>query len=278
MATEKKKSEIKKLVKYIQEYPVIGLVDLHKMPSKQLQAIRKELRVNAKIIQAKKRLLERAIKETNKKNLGKLYEADAKKPALVFTTFNPFKLSKVLGENQSATYAKEKDVAISDIVIPEGPTKLPAGPAIGELQRAKIPAMVKEGKIHVSKETTVLRKGGVVTADIANLLKKLGIQPMKIGVNLVEVWEDGFIFNKEILAVSAEEYIQKLMEAHLQALNLAVNTEYPTKESIKILLQKAYLNAKNLGINKNILEKGVIEDLLRKAKMHGDMVQNKIGV
>ncbi len=262
----------------MKEYPIIGLVDLYKMPSKQLQAIRKDMRNDAKIVMAKKRLIKIAMKEINRSGLEKLYEIDMKKPALIFTAINPFKLFKILESNQSPTYAKEGDITPIDIVIPEGPTKLPAGPAIGELQRAKIPAMVKEGKIHVSKETIVLKKDGKITTDVANLLKKLDIQPMKIGINLLGVWEDGFVFNKGILSVSTEEYVQKLQLAHSYALNLAVNTKYTTKESIKILLQKAYWNAKNLGLNRNILDKGIIEDILRKAKMQADMIKNKTGV
>jgi len=67
-----------------------------------------------------------------------------------------------------------------------------------------------------------------------------------------------------------------LIQAHSSALNLAVNTCYPNKISIKILLQKAYNYAKNLGLNAKILEKGTIKDLLMKGSVHAQILKNMI--
>ncbi len=253
MVTESKKEEVKKLAEMMQKYPVIGLVDLFKMPSRQLQAIRKDLRGIAEIKMVKKRLIALAIKEAKRKGLEKLFEIDTKEPTIIFANENPFKLYKLLEMRKSATYTKEGDIAQKDIVISEGPTKLSAGPAIGELQRAKIPAMVKEGKIHVSKDTVVAKKDSVITADTANILKKLDIQPMEIGINLVAAWEDGYIYGKDVITVKTEDYINRILQAHSYALNLSVNAGYPTKESIKLMLQKAFLNAKTLGSKVKII-------------------------
>lgn len=243
MVTEFKKKTVKELVGNMKTYSVIGLVDLHKTPSKQLQAIRKELRGNAEIKMAKKTLLALAVKETGKKGLEKLLELNVNKPTMIFSNINPFKLYRLLEANQSPTYAKGGDVAPKNIVIPEGPTKLPAGPAIGELQRAKIPAVVKEGKIHVSKKTVIAKRGSTITPEVANVLKKLDIQPMTVGVNLVAAWEEGFVYGKDVLSVSTEEYISNLQQAHMNAINLAVNIGFVTKGVVEIMLQRAYREA-----------------------------------
>ena len=246
MVRESKKEEVKEMVEKMKTYKVVGLVDLFKTPSKQLQAIRKELRNDAEIKMIKKRLIHLAVKEASMQGLEKLLELDAKEPAIILTNHNSFKLYKLLDYNQSATFAQEGDIAKDDIIIPEGPTKLLAGPAIGELQRAKIPAMVKEGKIHVSKETFVARKDAMITADVANILKKLGIQPMKIGINLLASFEDGYVYGKDILSVSTQDYINKMIQAHIHAINLAVKIDYFTKETVKVMLQKGYLEGKAL--------------------------------
>lgn len=247
MVSEKKISEVKELVKLMEKYPVIGIVDLFKTPSKQLQKIRKSVRGSVLIKMVKKSIMKHAIEEVKKENLKKLNEFDVKKPAIVFTELDSFKLSRLFEKNKSSDYANEGDIAPYDIVVHEGPTKLPAGPAIGELQRAKIPAMVKEGKIHVSKDTVVVKKNKVITAEIANILKKLEIQPIEIGINLIATWENGIVFDKSVLGVSEEEFIGKLVSCYNYALNLAVNIEYPTIDSIKVLLQKAYLSAKSVN-------------------------------
>ncbi len=276
MVRDEKTAALKEIMENAKKYPVIGIVDLYKMPSRQLQAIRKDLRGNVIIKMYKKKIIQKAFSELGMKNLLKLYDYDPKKPALIFSKTNPFKLYKMFEKSKTPTFAKEGDVAPYDIIVKEGPTKLPAGPAIGDLQRAKIPAMVKEGKIHVSKDTLVAKKGSVITAELASLLKKLEIQPMELGINLLAAWENEIIFDSAILAVNEEEYKIKLTQAYQNALNLSVGIAYPTKENIAILLQKAFMHAKSLGLEANVLDKGIIEDLLIKGERAARSLSSKI--
>jgi len=153
-----------------------------------------------------------------------------------------------------------------------------AGPAIGEFQRAKIPAMVKEGKIHVREDTVVVKKNDAISAQLANILKKLDIQPIEIGINVLALWEDETLYCKEILDVNEEAYIQNIREGYIQALNLSVNIGYLNKESIKILLLKGYQQAKSLGINAEIFDKGVIENLINKASAEAQVLKTKLNI
>jgi large subunit ribosomal protein L10 len=278
MVREEKVLSLKEIVENVKKYPVVGIIDLYKMPSPQLQAIRKDLREQVIIKMYKKKIIQKAFSEANIQNLVKLCDYDPKKPALVFTSLNPFKLYKLFEKSKTPTYAKEGDIAPYDIIVKEGPTKLPAGPAIGELQRAKIPAMVKEGKIHISKDTVVAKKGSVISAELASLLKKLEIQPMELGINLLAVWEGGVVFDSSLLAVNEEEYRLKLQEAYQYALNLSVAISYPTKDNISLLLQKAFMHAKSLGLEANVLDKGIIEDLLAKGERAAKALSSKIGM
>jgi len=199
-------------------------------------------------------------------------------PALIFSNVDAFKLYKLVKMEKAPAPAREGETAQTDIVIKAGPTPLPAGPAIGELQRLKIPAMVKDGKIHVREDTTILKEGEKFTPEIVSLLKKLGIQPMEIMLNIVALHQDGMIFTKDILDVDEEKYKQDLINAFTNALNLSINVCYPTKENIKMLLGKAFNNAKALGINAEIYEKDVIEDLIRKAYGIANSLKVKVGI
>lgn len=278
MVSEKKKQRVQKIMELIEEYPVVGILDLFKMPSNQLQSIKKNLRDKVLIMMSKKRLIKLALKNMqNKKSIEKLNEFEPKKPALILTKIDSFKVYKILSGNKSPTYAKANDIAPKDIIIPEGPTKLLAGPAIGDLQRVKIPAIVKEGRIHIRKDTVVVKKNEVISPQVANVLKKLDIQPMEIGINLLGTWENGIVFGKDILAVNEEEYVQKLKTAYTYALNLSVNICYPNKESVKILIWKAYQDAKNLGVNTKILEKGIIKDLIVKTNIQAQTLKTRMG-
>lgn len=279
MVSERKKQEVNKIREMIEKYPVIGMLDLFKMPSRQLQFIRKNLRGKVLMKMCKKSLIKLALKDVKeKKDIEKLDKFAPKEPALIFSEMNAFGLFKTLKKNKSLRYAKGNDVSPDDIVVHAGPTSLMAGPAIGELQRVKIPAMVKEGKIHVRQDTVVVRKGKIISSHLANVLKKLDIQPMEVGINLLGVWENGIVYEKEILDVDEELYIQNIKEAHMYALNLCVDVCYPNKESIKILLRKAYQHGKNLGINAKILDKGVVEDLVGKANSQAKMLKGVVKI
>jgi len=275
MVSQKKIDQIKELTEQVKKYSVVGLLDLYKFPSNPLQSVRKSLRGQAEIFMRKKCVLERSVEEVkDKKDLKKLVEIEVKKPAVILTNMNPFKLFKILNQNKSQAYAKPGDIAPIDIVVSAGPTSLPAGPAIGDLQRAKIPAMVQEGKIHVRKDTIVAKQGEEITREASDILKKLDIQPMEISINLLAAWEDGIVFGKDILGIDEEEYLNKLELAYNHAINLSVNTGYPTKDSVKIMIGKAFREAKTLGVECNILDKGVIEDILKKAQIHAQILKN----
>jgi large subunit ribosomal protein L10 len=228
---------------------------------------------------SKKGLISLALKDVkNKKNIEKLNEIKINEPGLILTQMEPFKLFRILKSNKSLTYAKENDIAPDDLMIRAGATNLLAGPAIGELQRLKIPSMIKEGKIHVREDTTVVKKGELISSQLAGLLKKLDIQPILIGINLLAVWEDEVIYGKEVLDVDEKLYAKKISDAYISALNLAVNVGYLTKDSIKILIQKAFLEAKNLGVNAGIFDKDIINDLVMKANIKAHALKEKLKI
>jgi large subunit ribosomal protein L10 len=279
MVSEEKKQEVVEIKELIEKYPVVGLIDLFKMPSRQLQAIKKSMRNDALIKMCKKTVLLLALKNVTKKgNIQKLGELDVKEPTLILSNIDAFKLFKTLKKSKSPGYAKPNDIATDEIKVPAGPTTLMAGPAIGEFQRAKIPAMVKEGKIHVRQDTVVAKKNDVISAQLANILKKLDIQPMDIGINVLAIWEGGVIYGKEILDVDEEAFMQELSKAHNHALNLSVDIHYPNKESIKILILNGYRYGRNLGINAEIFDKGVVKDLMNKANVEAQVLKTKLKI
>lgn len=276
MVSKKKQQELEEIKGLIEKYPVVGMLDLFKFPSRQLQSMKKNLRGKAIIRMCKKRIISLAFKDSKQKNIEKLKEFNAKEPALILTEMDPFKLYRILKENKSPTYAKPNDTSTRDIIVPAGPTNLPPGPAIGELQRAKIPAMVQEGKIHVRKDTIIVKKGEVIDSKVADVLKKLGIQPMEISINLLGAWENEMIFKKDVLDVSVEEYIQNMKNAYICGLNLAVNVCYMNKESIRLLIKKAYQDAKNVGVNAGVLEKDIVKDLIVKANVQAQGLRTRV--
>jgi large subunit ribosomal protein L10 len=97
------------------------------------------------------------------------------------------------------------------------------------------------------------------------MLSKLEIYPLIVGLDLRAAYDDGTIYEPELLAVDESKYFSDIIRAAQNAFNLSVNTAYPTGATIGTLLAKAYAESKNLGVNAVILEPGVMDSLLAKA-------------
>lgn len=272
-AITQKKKTVEDLTKLIKKYPVVGIINLYKTPSFSLQKIKTSLGENAILKMSKKSLLSFALKNANLEKLEKQLEGQ---PALILTNMNPFKLSSFLRKNKSPAPAKVGDIPEKDINVFAGPTDLPPGPAISTLTKVKIPAKVEQGKIAIVKDAVVCKAGQEITPDITAALNLLKLKPMEIGIDLVAVYENGLIYERDILNVDEKQYLDNILKASQQAINLAMEIGYTTKQTIEILLKKAFLNAKTLGTEANILDKGIIEDLIAKAKKQAELIQEKV--
>ncbi|MEM5804349.1 MAG: 50S ribosomal protein L10 [Candidatus Aenigmatarchaeota archaeon] len=269
-----KLEKVEELSRLIAESPVVGIINIHKMPAAPLQSMRYSLKEGAKIVVTKKELIMRALEKAGEKSALKGHMVT--QPGLIFSNMNPFKLYKTIQKSKSKVAAKAGDVAMDDIVAPAGPTDLPPGPAITTLSKVKIQAKVEGGKIAVIKDTVVAKKGDVISPDLAAVLSMLKIQPMEVGLDVTALWENGTIFTKDVLAVDEGKMLGDISLAAAQALNLAVNAGWATKQTIGPMIIKAFINAKTLGLEAGILEKGVIEDLLAKGKRQADALKEKV--
>ncbi|MBU0929740.1 MAG: 50S ribosomal protein L10 [Nanoarchaeota archaeon] len=252
-----KKQEVESIKKLIEEYPVIGIVDGTNLPSMQLQKIRFKLKPDVLIKMTKSRLLKLALEQLKDKkkgieNLENYIRYNI--PILIFTREGAFKLSKNLLKNRSSAAAKPGQKAPNDIIISAGPTEFTPGPVIGELGQIGLKTAVEGGKIVIKEDKLVVKEGDLINDKVASVLSKLGIQPMKIGINLVVAYDNGDIYGKDILNVDEEKYINDIKLAASQAFNLAFSIKYPTKENIKLLIIKAVLEGKSIESKVNIGE------------------------
>ncbi len=278
MTSEKKIKIVKEIVKDIEGHSVVGILNMHKLPGKQLHQIKRNLSQSAKIRMAKKSLIKLALEKAKKEKVKDLESILTGSPAILFSNSNPFELARIIDSAKSKTLAVAGDISPSDILIPAGDTGIPAGPAIGELQRAGLPVGVEGGKIAVKKDTFIVRKGGQITKEVAPILAKLGIEPMEIGLDLLAVWDNGLIFSKDILFVPQEKYIDDIKLAGSQAFNLSLSINYYTPENIQIFISKAHSEANSLALEAGVLNQDTIKPLLAKAHSDAEAVSKKVDV
>jgi large subunit ribosomal protein L10 len=277
MASDKKKQTVQELKKLIAEYPIVGVVDMQNLPAPQMQQMRGALRGSVELRMARRRLLAMAL-ESSGNGAEKLVERLSGMPALLFTKDNPFRLYKVIQKNKSSAPAKAGQTAPNDIVIPAGPTPFAPGPVIGELGAIGLKTGVEDGKVAIKEDSVVCKRGDVISGPIADVLKRLGIEPMEVGLNLTSVFEDGVVFDASTLAIDEDAFAAQLQDGISSARNLAVEAAYPVAEVVEILVQKAFREAKALALESGVVSKDIIEELLGKgeraaAALHAEVNQ-----
>lgn len=240
MPKEQKMKQAEELKKKIEQSQVMAILDVHKMPSKQYQEIYRSIRDSVEVLMVKNSVLLHALEGVNKPNIKEFEKLIPKQPALMFTKLDPFKFYMSATKMKSPTYAKEGDIAEDEILVSAGPTGLMPGPVISEFSKVGIPAGVEEGKIAIKKDKVVAKAGDKISKDVANILRKLKIQPIKLSLNIVAVYDNGMIYLRDVLSLAGQGYINQLLQAHQHAMNLSVSAGYPTKDNIKLLIAKAH--------------------------------------
>ena len=276
---KEKESTVHDFAKLMEEYPIIGVVNMNNLPTKQLQNMRAQLRKTVVIRMTKRRLIKKAIELAKAKRHGieQLEQYLEGMPAMIFTKDNPFALQKKLSKNKSNAPAKAGQIAPREIEVKAGGTSFAPGPIIGELGSVGIKAGIEGGKVTIKADSIVAKKGDVISDKLAGILLRLGIEPMEIGLDLTAVYENGTIFTKQVLAIEENKYKEDMCQAAQWAINLSVETAYPTKDTTELLLQKAFRDAKGLGISQAIMVKDLVGDILSRAEAQVQSVKEAAG-
>jgi large subunit ribosomal protein L10 len=196
-----KKEKVADLENLTNSHEIIGIVNLADIPAPQLQTMRKSLSGKAILKMSRKNFIKIALDNVNKDNIEGLSDYLEGQPAMVFTEMNPFKLFKILEDSKTEAPAKAGAIAPADIVVPAGDTSFPPGPILGELQQAGIPAKIDKGSIVVQEDAVVVEEGEPVPKNVADVLTKLEIYPMEVGIDLLAVYEDNTIYTADVLKI-----------------------------------------------------------------------------
>ncbi len=274
---EWKFNEVKQITDLITNNKVIGLVQLGGIPAPQMQQMRKNLHGIATIRSTKNNLLNLALDEAEKqiKGISSLKELITGQTAIIATDINPFKLHAKLKESRTNAPAKGGETISHDIEIKAGDTPFKPGPIVGELQKVGIPAAIQEGKVVVKTDKVIVPAGEKIKPEVAQILTRLEIFPVEIGMNLNGVFEDGTLYKPEVLDVNIEEFIIKMSLASGNSFTLALELGWTNKHTIQPLIMKAYNNAFIIATEQGIVNKETIKNLISKANSQMFALKNK---
>jgi large subunit ribosomal protein L10 len=259
-----KDEEISHIKADVKTHDVVAVVSIHGIPARQFQDMRAELKNVAKIQVARNTLIHRALEQSGESTL-KLFENVEGQTALVFTNLNPFKLFKLIENSKTPAPAKAGEKAPRDIIVEKGPTSFRPGPIVGDLQNAGIPAAIEKGKIVIRETKTVVKTGEPISARLADVLQRLEIYPMEVGLYLRAAYDGDVIYTSEDLKIDEQAFFNQVVSAVSNALNLSINIGYPTSLTVETLLQKGTFEGMTLGLEAEIFEPEVLKILLLRA-------------
>ncbi len=263
-----KQKTVAEFVKLFEQYPIVGTINIRDLPASPLQVIRGKLREKCVVRMTKRRLLTLAIEKAKGKRPGleKLIPHLDDMPAILFTKDNPFAVFNSIKQNKSPASAKAGQKAPRDIIVPAGPTAFAPGPVIGELAQLGIKAKVEGGKIAIVADTKVAKEGDTISQKLAEMLVRLGIQPMEVGLDLRFIFENGEVLPRSVLDIDQDKYESDIAQAAQWAFNLAVEAAIPLPETTELLIQKAFREAKAVAKEANIPTKETIGEMLALAE------------
>lgn len=231
-------------------YRVTAMVRMEKVRASQILPLRKKLKGDVSFVSIKDKVARKALERArgDVPGIDEVISRLAGQCMFLFTDMSPFKLNVVLSRNTVMLPARAGDVASVDVVVPAKNTGIAPGPMLTTFKEAGIPTKIDQGTIWITKDTTPVKKGGVIGENLAPLLAKLDIKPVEAGIALDSALEDGIVYSADELVVDVEAVRAGLGAAHSDALALSVEAAYPTADNIGHILARAAQRAVSLSV------------------------------
>jgi len=262
-----KHQELEELTSIVTDHKIIGIAEIGSIPAPQMQHMRENLREKMVIRSSKNTLIFRALDNATgtHKQIDDLKNLVQGQTALIATNINPFKLYNQLKATRTKAPAKGGETATEDILVKAGDTPFKPGPIVGELQKVGIPAAIEGGKVVIKKDKVIVKQGEKIPKDVAQMLARLEIFPLEIGITMHGAYEEGFIFKADVLDIDIDEYMARMHKAISDSYAVALETAWATKQTIKPLIMKAQRSAFALAMEQGLITKDTAPFILGKA-------------
>jgi len=227
---EKYKNE---LLKCLEHYKNIIIVNVDNVGSSQMQKVRLALRGKGQLLMGKNTIIRKFVREQMAKNpkLESLLPYVYGNIGFVFTNGDLRQTRDLIVSNKVPAAAKSGSIAPNDVHIPAGPTGLDPGQT-NFFQALNIATKIEKGAIAIINPVHLIRRDDKVTASHVALLTKLNILPFFFGFKVQDIYENGTCYSSAVLDITPEQLQAKFMAgvSKMAAISLAIG--YPTQASL----------------------------------------------
>jgi large subunit ribosomal protein LP0 len=233
---ERKEEYFGRMKQLLEGYDTILVVGIDHVSSGQLAKIRKELRVHeATVLMGKNTLMRKVvtafIEEHPDHPIGELNPYLVGNCGLIFVKKNLDQVRTIVKSNVKGAPAKVGQVAERDVVVPPGPTGCDPGQTQW-FQALNVPTKIVKGQIEIVSELKLITKGDKVGASEAGLLQKLNILPFTYGVQFLQVFMNGSVFDCAVLDISETVIRTKFIKGTRFLAAVSLGLGIPTQASL----------------------------------------------
>jgi len=251
------------VIKLINEYPKILLVNADNVGSFHMQKIRKSIRGEAVLLMGKNTLIRKAIRG----HQSEIPALEALLPyiwgniGLVFTKGDLSVVRNKLLALKVAAPAKVGAVAPSKVIVPKGNTGMePTKTSF--LQALNIASKINKGQIEIVNDVELIKEGDRVGSSEATLLQMLNIKPFSYGLKVQTVYDNGAVYDAKVLDITDGDIVKKFQAGVARVASLSLGLNFPTIASLPHVVANAYKNLMSVAVATNYSFKQV--ELLKK--------------
>jgi large subunit ribosomal protein L10 len=272
----KRKTQMyQQLIEIPKKYKVVALVKTNKVRASQLLPLRKALKGQVEFVCIKDRVAQKALEKSDIPGIKGISDELVGQCLFIFTNMSPFKLNVLLAKNKIMMAARGGDIASVDILVPAKNTGIAPGPMLTEFKEAGIPTKIDQGTIWIQKDTTPVKKGGVINEKLAALLGKLDIKPVEAGISLYTALEEGLKYAADEMVIDVEKIRNTFAQYHQEAVSLSIEAAYITPDNISQILGKAARSARSVSVESGFMTDETKEQILQKADSQAKSVASK---
>ena len=107
-------------------------------------------------------------------------------------------------------------------------------------QVLNIPTKINKGTVEIITPVELIKYGDKVGSSEAALLSKLGIKPFSYGLVVQSVYENGSVFNPEVLDLTEDDIMEKFAAGLSMVTSLSLALAHPTLAAAPHMFANAY--------------------------------------